>query len=158
MNKQARWLVILQTMFLGRVLGQVWVVLIEPSWLPPIDRWYSGLLPYYLLLPAQILLLMLMSLVSYDALRQQGFWHVQKASTKKVLRVLALVYFLIMVSRYALTMAFVPELRWFGHAIPIFFHFVLAGYLLVLGLPVPRPVASAAPSSSCKPGRLSSQN
>jgi hypothetical protein len=34
-----------------------------------------------------------------------------------------------MVGRWVLTMALVPELRWFGHAIPITFHFVLAGWL-----------------------------
>ena len=48
-------------LFLLRVLGQLEVVLIAPAWLPPMEQWYSGLLPYPLLLPAQILILMLMT-------------------------------------------------------------------------------------------------
>lgn len=43
-----------------------------------------------------------------------------------------------MVLRYVLTMAMLPELHWFGHTIPIAFHFVLASYMLTLGLPVHR--------------------
>jgi hypothetical protein len=42
-----------------------------------------------------------------------------------------------MVLRYVLTMTLVPELRWFGHTIPIFFHFALASYMLTLGLASP---------------------
>jgi len=38
-----------------------------------------------------------------------------------------------MARRYVLTMSFYPERRWFSGGIPIFFHWVLAGYLLVLG-------------------------
>ena len=36
--------------------------------------------------------------------------------------------------RYVLTMAFVPELRWFGHAIPIAFHCVLAAWVGALSV------------------------
>ena len=44
----------------------------------------------------------------------------------------ALIYFIVMLSRYVITMVLFPERRWFGHAIPIFFfHWVLAGYLFV---------------------------
>ena len=39
-------------LFMFRVLGQVYVALYAPRWLPPMGEWYSGLLPYYLLLPA----------------------------------------------------------------------------------------------------------
>jgi hypothetical protein len=38
-----------------------------------------------------------------------------------------------MVLRYALTMIYRPDMRWFGSTIPIFFHFVLAGFLYVWG-------------------------
>jgi hypothetical protein len=38
-----------------------------------------------------------------------------------------------MALRYALTMIFLPEMRWLGGAIPIFFHFVLAAFLYVWG-------------------------
>src|SRR6516165_4376022 len=47
-------------LFVLRVAGQVLVGLGEASLLPPFERWYSGLLPYWLLLPAQIALIVLM--------------------------------------------------------------------------------------------------
>ena len=46
----------------------------------------------------------------------------------------ACVYAAGMAVRYAVRMARRPEQRWFGGAIPIVFHFVLASWLLVLGL------------------------
>ncbi len=52
-------------LFLLRVVGQIEVWLLAPDWLPPMQAWYSGLLPYPLLLPAQILLLMLMPVLAY---------------------------------------------------------------------------------------------
>ena len=53
-------------LFMFRVLGQVYVALYAPRWLPPMREWYSGLLPYYLLLPAQLLIFALMAIVAYD--------------------------------------------------------------------------------------------
>ena len=94
----------------------------------------SGALPYHILLPGQILLLLLMTMVTYDAVRETGYWHPGRPATRETLRVFAIIYFIAMVLRYAMTMAFVPELRWFGHTIPIVFHFVLASYLLVLSM------------------------
>ena len=46
----------------------------------------------------------------------------------------ARVYACAIVARYVLTMAFVPELRWFGHAIPIAFHCVLAAWVGALSV------------------------
>jgi len=43
------------------------------------------------------------------------------------------VYAAAMVLRYVLTMTLHPEKRWFGDTIPITFHFVLAGFIYVLG-------------------------
>ena len=59
--------------FAARVLGQFEVLLISPDWLPGMEAWYSGLLPYYLLLPAQIAILMVMS-VGLLIVRQRTSW------------------------------------------------------------------------------------
>ena len=154
MTARATVLVVLQTMFLARVLGQVLVVLIEPRWLPSPEHWYSGLLPYHVLLPAQILLLMFMSLVTYDAIRGEGRLHVESGGARTTLRNLAKVYVGVMILRYVLTMTFAPELRWFGHTIPIFFHFVLAAYLYTLG----SPAHEAAPVTAYRSSHLSSRS
>jgi len=134
MYRRAICLTILQTLFLGRVLGQIVAELAAAPWLPSVEHWQSGLLPYPVLLTAQILILMFMSLVTYDAFRRNGIWHVQKQKTKTILRRVAYLYMAAMALRYVLTMALVPDLRWFGHTIPITFHFVLASYILTLGI------------------------
>src|SRR5262249_27438927 len=48
-------------LFAARVIGQFEALVASPAWLPDMDAWYSGLLPYYLLLPVQIALLMIMA-------------------------------------------------------------------------------------------------
>ena len=59
-------------LFLARVIGQIYVGLYAPSFLPPWDEWYSGLLPYPWLLPIQILLLMWMAVIAADNSRKSG--------------------------------------------------------------------------------------
>ena len=44
------------------------------------------------------------------------------------------VYFAGMILRYVLPMIFRPETRWLGGTIPIFFHLVLATFLVLVGL------------------------
>ena len=53
-------------LFAARVIGQFEALVAQPAWLPDMDAWYSGLLPYHLLLPLQIALLMLMSVVAWN--------------------------------------------------------------------------------------------
>ncbi|MCI0435991.1 MAG: hypothetical protein L0271_20480, partial [Gemmatimonadetes bacterium] len=88
-----------------------------------------------LLLPAQLLLLMWMTLVSYDNSRGAGRFHVESARVRRRLRWIAALYAGVMLLRYVATMAFAPEMRWFHGTIPIAFHFVLAGYIAALALP-----------------------
>lgn len=122
----------LQGLFLLRVLGQVYVGLYTPSWLPPWSEWYSGLLPYPWLLPAQVLLLMWMTVISSDNTRAAGRFCVESDRMRRRLRWIAAVYAAVMALRYALTMALAPEMRWLHGTIPIAFHFVLAGYIAAL--------------------------
>ena len=61
-------------LFVLRVVGQALVGLGEASFLPPFERWYSGLLPYSLLLPAQIALIVLMLKIVADFARGNGYF------------------------------------------------------------------------------------
>src|ERR1044072_3540815 len=56
----APWLWCFTVLFFLRVAGQGVVVLFHPRWLPPMEQWYSGLMPYPYLLPSQILILALL--------------------------------------------------------------------------------------------------
>ena len=114
-------------LFALRVLGQALVVTLSPRWLPSNEHWYSGLMPYRYLLPAQLALLVVMVVAAVDVYRGQGpfaagWW----AGAAAPLAVLSWVYFGAMVVRYVITMTLRPELRWFGRTIPIWLHMVLA--------------------------------
>ena len=52
---------VLLALFLLRVVGQVVVATAAPRWLPPMARWYSGVMPYRYLLPTQIVFLVVMT-------------------------------------------------------------------------------------------------
>lgn len=114
-------------LFLLRVLGQVEVVLIAPAWLPPMEQWYSGLLPYPLLLPAQIALLMLMTGLVVRERRVPRF-----ANDRNWLRVVSLIYFAAMLSRLIIQYLRGADNVIDAGGIPVAFHWVLALFLLVL--------------------------
>jgi len=119
-------------LFLLRVLGQIEVLLLAPSWLPPMDAWYSGLLPYPLLLPAQILVLMTMSVLTMATRELRsgaGRW-------RRIVRGFALCYFVIMLLRLIVQLLRGASDALAAGGIPIAFHWVLALYLLVLARPV----------------------
>ena len=119
--------------FFLRVLGQVLVAFFQVEFLPPMAEWYSGLVPYPVLLPIQLLILVVQAKISLDIWRGSGFFAIRRARAGNVLCGFSYVYFAAMVLRYVLTMSFYPERRWFTGTLPIFFHWVLAAYLFVLG-------------------------
>lgn len=123
----------LLALFFLRVLGQLLVAFFDLSFLPPMEEWYSGLIPYPILLLAQGLILILMIKISSDFSRGHGFFVIPRRAMGRFLTWFSYLYFASMVVRYVVTMALSPERRWFGGTIPIFFHFVLAGYLYVWG-------------------------
>ena len=120
-------------LFMFRVLGQVYVARYAPRWLPPMGQWYSGLLPYYLLLPAQLLIFALMAIVAYHYTREEGFLFVTGPLKGKILVGIAIAYFSAMVARYVITMIRYPGRRWVCGTIPIALHWVLAAFIFMVG-------------------------
>ena len=125
------WL--LAVLFFLRVLGQVLVAFFDVSFLPPMEEWYSGLIPYPVLLPVMGLILILLMKVCTDFSQGSGFFVVPRRGMGSFLRWFSHLYFAAMLLRYVISMALYPERRWLGGTIPIFFHWVLAGFLFVLG-------------------------
>ncbi|HEY0683077.1 MAG TPA: hypothetical protein VGD45_12155 [Steroidobacter sp.] len=119
-------------LFFLRVIGQVEVLLLSPPWLPPMNDWYSGLLPYPLLLPAQIALLMLMSVLVVREMRTEGLAFARPERWRTWVRRFALVYFVVMVSRLAIQLFRGADDVIAAGGIPVAFHWVLALFLLVL--------------------------
>ena len=125
-------------LFATRVIGQLEALLLEPQWLPTMDAWYSGLLPYPLLLPAQIGLLMLMAVVAWNLRIRRGAFARSNPRGAQALRLFAFVYFVVMAVRLAVNVNVNHEDFWREGAIPVAFHWVLALFALVSGR-VPAP-------------------
>jgi len=119
-------MIALLLLFIARVIGQIVVVLRAPRWLPPMKDWYSGLMPYRYLLPAQIAIIALM-LVMIGTVGRGVHPDVRLAAA---LIAFATLYALAMIVRFVLLRRRHPDYRWYeGGMIPILFHWVLAAFL-----------------------------
>lgn len=122
------WLLLL--LFVLRVLGQIIVALRHPRWLPPMREWYSGLLPYPVLLPIQILFIAVMTWLALR-LSDPATAPAPRSSLGTGLIWFSFVYAAAMVIRLIVWIRRPPERR--RAFIPIIFHMVLAAFLFVLG-------------------------
>jgi hypothetical protein len=129
-------------LFGARVIGQFEVLVAAPDWLPDMDAWYSGLLPYYLLLPVQIALLMIMAVVAWSRRVRTGRFALANPRMARMLRGLALLYFLAMAVRLGFNIAANGAEFWREGAIPVAFHWVLALFMLVSARPAESVVGS----------------
>lgn len=130
--RRGTWMCICLAVFTFRVWGQLYVALGQSSLLPPMHLWYSGLIPYNVLLPIQMILLMLMAIIVANVLTGSTALTPHRQATRRAIRIFAMAYLLIMMVRYPAIMIIKPELRWLGQTIPIFTHWSLAAFLLLL--------------------------
>jgi hypothetical protein len=139
-------------LFVLRVLGQLEVLLLAPPYLPPFAAWESGLVPYAALLPAQILLIAWMAVITAEHTRGAGVFWVARAATRQRLRALACVYALVMALRFAITVALPPHTLLERGLIPILAHWDLALFLvLVSRTPQPLPQTFMARAVAASP-------
>lgn len=97
------------------------------------EQWFSGIIPYPVLLIIQLLMLALMIKVSREISIGRGFYAQPRTHWSRFLERFSMIYAASMVLRYIATMILLPEMRWFGGVIPITFHFVLAAFIFTLG-------------------------
>jgi hypothetical protein len=121
-------------LFALRVVGQVIVVLRAPAWLPPMTNENWNLVPYRILLPSQLAILVLMCFILQAVRFEVGTFGARQPALGIVLVAASAVYTLVMAARYVARMMRNPAARWFGGAIPIVFHMVLAAFLLTWGM------------------------
>lgn len=134
MGETARYAIVmavLLALFLARVLGQVLAATVAPPWLPPMQRWYSGLMPYRYLLPTQIVFLLIMSVTTLSVARQSPPLGVPSPGVATWIIWASYAYALGMVVRSVRYVLTPPARR--GVLIPIVFHFVLAAFLFTYG-------------------------
>jgi len=126
---QQRYLgVLLALLFLFclRVLGQILVAFFGVTFLPPMEEWFSGLLPYPELLTTQILIIALYGKICLDFVRGSGFFVTPRRRLGTGLVIFGSLYLGVMILRYVMRMSLYPHERWAGGSIPIFFHWVLS--------------------------------
>jgi hypothetical protein len=131
-------------LFAARVIAQFEVLVVSPAWLPGMDAWYSGLLPYHLLLPAQLALLMIMAVVAWNRRVRTGRFALANPRTATLLRGIAVAYFLAMALRLGINVTANGAEFWRHGALPVAFHWVLALFLLVSARSAGTPVSGAA--------------
>lgn len=132
MNRQAALLWMLLGLFALRVVGQLGVVAGVAPFLPPMEQWQSGLLPYPALLASQVLILAVFTMVCLDFSRGRGYFVRPRAWLAAPLRIFGWIYACSMAARYAAWMTLRPDQRWTGDLIPVVAHIVLATFLLVV--------------------------
>jgi hypothetical protein len=118
-------------LFVARVAGQVVAATVRPRWLPPMARWYSGVMPYRYLLPAQLLIILLMIAMIAGVAGKAGELGAPRAAIGGIAVWASYVYAAGMIWRAVRRIREPPEQR--GVVIPIVFHFVLAAFLFVYG-------------------------
>jgi hypothetical protein len=127
----ASFLSFFSVLFVVRVLGQLVVRTWRPTWLPPTEQW--NLTPYRLLLLTQLAIIGVMAWIAASFWAEDGGPATRHEWFGVALLAFAGLYAAAMIIRYAVRMTRRPSERWFGGAIPIVFHWVLAAYLAVFG-------------------------
>lgn len=124
----------LLVLFVLRVAGQALVAFLHVDFLPPMEEWYSGLLAYQYLLPSQILIIVLMAKICADFTSGTGFFVEPRRFFALYWLWFGYLYLAVMIARYPVHMYLHPEARWSSGTIPIFFHWVLAAFVISVGL------------------------
>jgi hypothetical protein len=116
-------------------VGQLESLLVAPLWLPDMEAWYSGVVPYSLLLPVQIAVLMVMAVVASDPRIRSGDFARSHPHVARALRMFAGIYFMAMAGRLAVNVTMNGADFWREGAIPVASHWVLALFMLVSARP-----------------------
>jgi putative CocE/NonD family hydrolase len=149
-RSDAKWLWLLLALFCLRVLGQILVALFSVSFLPPMEEWFSGVISYPPLLVSQFLIILLFGKICLDYTRGRGYFTQPRPVLGTWLTVIGSTYLAVMIIRYVMRMSLYPHERWTGGSIPIFFHWVLATFILVFARhhkrhPIRHKLAISAP-------------
>lgn len=126
-----RWLWLLAALFLVRVAAQPLALVIDRPFVPPFDAWHSGVVPYGVLVAAQVAIVAVMC---RTALRMSRRRVVPDRRVGIIALTAGAVYFSGMLVRLVLGTTVLSGQPWFARPLPTAFHLVLAGFMLVYGL------------------------
>lgn len=121
------WLLIF--LFLSRVIGQLIQYFNPIKWLPQFEAWQGSGLPYEFLFFSQLIILVVM----VRSARLHALGRVRKNINQgKWLLGFGAIYFVVMVGRLVIGITHLSNHFWFGKPIPIFFHLVLATFVILV--------------------------
>lgn len=131
----APFLWLLLGLFLFRVTAHFLIIWTHGvSWLPPQQEWLSGAVRYEYLLIAQIAISTLFFKICIDFTKGSGLSVQPNRILAYWLPAFGSIYLGVMLTRYVMRMTLYPPERWTGGLIPIFFHCVLAIFILIIAL------------------------
>ena len=126
---------VLTALFVLRVCAQLLQALFPVGWLPEFEAWQSGVLPYPVLLAAQLAIIGFMSFV----LNRVRNGTIRARPWKyRVCLVFGGAYFAVMAFRWVAGLTIPADQAWFAKSLPAFFQLVLASFILLLGLHIRR--------------------
>jgi hypothetical protein len=118
----------LLALFVVRVIAQPLSLIVDSPLLPRFESWHGGVLPYPVLVLAQLLIIAWFARTAWrfskgnvTPHRRRGVW----------VMAFGVVYFLTMLARLILGLTVLRESRWFTSYLPTFFHLVLSSFLLL---------------------------
>lgn len=117
-------------LFCFRVIAQLIQSNFSMDFLPAFEAWHSGALPYHYLVITQILIIFL---YVYICIRFTNKNVVPNRKLGNIFLFAGLIYAGIMFARLLIGV-FVSSSTWFHAYLPIFFHFVLAAFLIIVGM------------------------
>ena len=132
LNKRATYAALLWLLtmaFAMRVFGQALQRWAPQPFLPPLDAFQGSNLPYWLLLSAQLVILVVMTVVCR---RVQTGSLAPSARAGTVLTWGGWIYMTVSIARIAVGLSWPAAPAWFSTWIPAVFHVVLAAYVLTL--------------------------
>ena len=130
MLNYGRWLWLLAAFFALRVIAQPLALVVDSRFLPRFESWYSGLIPYPVLVGVQLVILAWLLITASRVSRAVAR---PRPTFGTLLLGAAGVYVVTMLMRLLLGATVLREERWFASPVPTAFHLVLASYLFVYG-------------------------
>ena len=130
MKRYIRIFSILAGIYALQMIGQAVVLFKHLAIFPPVAAWYFGLIPYRVLLPIQFAILSAMVYVTWRFVRAEPWRPCLRCA--RGLRVIAWIYGIVTLLRYATAVTLHPELRGLVGVIPIVPHVVLVAFIYTL--------------------------
>lgn len=129
-QKYAPWLWTLLALFCVRVIAQLATLAVDIPGLPAFDAWHSAVIPYPILVAAQLIII---AIFSWTALTFSRGNVVRRRRLGAVLLVFASLYAVGMFGRLLLGITILSDYSWFNHYLPTLFHLVLAAFIGIVG-------------------------